>query len=178
MTQLRKTPTKSRTPLALEGSVLREKKHLLFDDSRKQARFAETLLIADEDPEEIIGLRNRLETEFRPLGILENEFVDEIAACLWRLRRMRSIEAGIIARGISLGPRAVTDPLVRRRYFKELDSLKEWEPIARNEGCVLGVAFDRSRETMAKMMTHEASIERSLYRALRTLQRIQEARGE
>jgi len=143
----------------------------------KYARLSRSLVIPGEDAEALAALRQSLAEDLKPKGMLENECVDEITACLWRLRRMHVIEAGVYAEAISLGPRYVVDPLIRNRFRRELEHLGSWEPTPDEENSILGWAFDRLDETFGKLTTHAVGVERSLYRALQTLERLQEARG-
>jgi len=54
------------------------------------------------------------------------------------------------------------------------------EPIyfsAEQESCILGRAFERSDEFLVKLTAHAASVERSLYRTLQALEKLQAMRG-
>ena len=143
----------------------------------KYTRLSRSLVIPGEDAEALAALRQSLADDLKPRGTMENECVDEITACLWRLCRMRVIEAGVYAEAISLGPRYVVDPLVRNRFRRELGRLENWEPTQDEESSVLGWAFDRLYDTFGKLTTHSDGVERSLYRAMQMLERLQEARG-
>lgn len=51
------------------------------------------IVLPNEDPAEFQQLRADLFAEHRPEGVMELHWVDEIAACTWRLRRARGYEA-------------------------------------------------------------------------------------
>lgn len=49
----------------------------------------------DEDPVEFAGVVENLVDKFQPQGLLEEQLVERAAVCMWRLRRLYGIEAGI-----------------------------------------------------------------------------------
>lgn len=50
-------------------------------------------VLANEDPHEFEQLRADLIAEHRPEGVMETYWIDEIAGCMWRLRRAHGYEA-------------------------------------------------------------------------------------
>ncbi len=58
---------------------------------------AEEFVVRGEDPADFARLLENLINEFQPLGPLEEQLVERIAASMWRLRRIYRIEAGIFA---------------------------------------------------------------------------------
>ena len=56
---------------------------------------AKDIVLASEDGREFDGLRQALITELGPEGPLEEQLAERIVVCLWRLRRVYPIEAGI-----------------------------------------------------------------------------------
>src|SRR5215217_9010580 len=63
----------------------------------KHGLLSRETLLAGEDEEALRELGERLRDELQPVGELENFLVDRIVACLWRLRRLGRVEAGIFA---------------------------------------------------------------------------------
>src|SRR5918998_6619523 len=106
----------------------------------------------------------RLRTELQPVGELENMLVDRIISAHWRLRRLGRVEAGIFT----------------YKYYGTLSDTREMEPMQEANTTTLGNAFVTDAiETNAfsKLSRYETTIERSLFKALHELQRLQAARG-
>jgi len=162
---------------------------------------AADLIVRDEDPADFSRVLESLINEFRPQGPLEEQLVERVAACMWRLRRLYHVEAGIFTH------ESLTIELDRAR--KEVRRYEEFEDefafedsieaqitdekrhnhaIARvdkaarllqEEALIPGIAFKEDAKyagAISKLSRYEAAIERSLYRALHELQRVQAAR--
>ena len=174
-------------------------------NAMKHGLLAADLVVRDEDPVEFTRVLESLVDELQPQGPLEEQLVERVAACMWRLRRLYRIEAGIFAH------ESLTIELDRaqeeaRRYeeiedefalasLTELhvhitDEERHGQAIARvekaarllqEESLALGVAFKQDAKyagAISKLSGYEAAIERSLYRALHELQRVQAARQD
>jgi hypothetical protein len=112
------------------------------------------VLLPDEDEATLVECGKRLRAHLQPVGELELLLVDRIVIAAWRLRRLIQVEVGIF----------------------------EWERYdtfnAQELG--LGLAFIRTAnhsDAFSKLSRYETTIERSLYRALHELQRLQAARA-
>jgi len=180
-------------------------------------RLSQSLVIPDENAAEVAALREGLERELKPKGVLEHELVDEITACFWRLRRMRLLEAGVFAQAISWDPEIAKKESISRSRKKDhsgsMKILMEFEPefddgdesgddfetapesleeiaeereespdepinfSAEEESCILGRAFKRGEKSLVELTAHAASVERSLYRTLQALEKLQATRG-
>ena len=111
---------------------------------------SEEILLPGEDEEALRELDAYLRAELQPVGELENLLIDRVVAAYWRLRRVGRVEAGIFT-------------------WSKLDS----------ETAELGLTFIRDANganAFSKLSRYEAGIERSLYKALHELQRLQAAR--
>jgi hypothetical protein len=53
-------------------------------------------LMADEDPAAFDVLRDGLEADFQPRSTVERELVSDLTGQLWRLRRLRALEASLL----------------------------------------------------------------------------------
>src|SRR5260370_35601195 len=53
-------------------------------------------LLMSESAEEFASLRTALELEVKPKGIVEQIYVDDIAAIVWEIRRLRRCKISII----------------------------------------------------------------------------------
>ncbi len=141
--------------------------------------------------------------EFQPQGPLEEQLVERVAACMWRLRRLYRIEAGIFAHEsltieldrardearsfvkieekfalASLTEVQITD---EKRHSRATARVEKTARLLQEESLALGVAFKQDAENagaISKLSRYEAAIERSLYRALHELQRVQAARQD
>ena len=61
----------------------------------KHGLSAEQVVMLGEDPAAFEALRDDLYAHYRPADPVANNLVEQVAACLWRLRRVPEIEAGI-----------------------------------------------------------------------------------
>jgi hypothetical protein len=61
----------------------------------KHGLLSREILLPGEDEEALRALDERLRTELRPVGELEDLLVDRIVEVVWRLRRLGRVEAGI-----------------------------------------------------------------------------------
>jgi hypothetical protein len=129
--------------------------------------------------------------------------VDRIFAAYWRLRRLRRVEAGIFAWELygELRERAQSEAesykegtledLVKHQFTNITDEQKRQEALSKTqemkikqdaEPATLGRTFIRDANeaneanACSKLSRYEAAIERSLYKALHELQRLQAAR--
>ncbi len=149
-------------------------------------------------------MSERLLAELQPEGELENLLVDRITAATWRLRRLGRVEAGIFAFELyaELAERArqevrtytrtespddefmamylpktiITD---EQKHREATDKALKLESIRDVETATLGQTFVRDANkanAFSKLSRYETPIERSLYKALHELQRLQAAR--
>jgi hypothetical protein len=127
--------------------------------------------------------------------------VEQIIASIWRLRWLRRVEAGIFTWELyaELRERAqgeaqsyegnILTDIVKNQYATITDEQKHKEALSKAEElkkaqqdaetATLGRTFIRDANeanAFSKLSRYEATIERSLYRALHELQRLQAAR--
>ena len=123
---------------------------------------AEIILPTVEDKLEFEQFQAAFEEECQPVGAIEQVLVEDMVTARWRMNRARKMEPGFFA--------------LRREVLKE--SIKEdfaaLDPQAQLALIVLDVA--RDRDTLGKMFPYEARFERSFYKALKELQRLQALR--
>jgi hypothetical protein len=109
-------------------------------------------LIAGEDPKEFKAFRAGYVADLRPVGTVEFFHVEQVVTSAWRLRRVRRLEAQVFA----------------EQNFPEPD-----------KAATPGRAFltdCRGLNALSKLARDESRIERSYYRALHELQRLQAVR--
>ena len=140
-------------------------------------------ILTDEDPEEFLLLLKDLHDRFRPVGQSEEKLVLRIAAGQWRLDRSLPMEAGIYRERLEV---VAARDFARKRdhvnhkknYELEPDTVPPPRPLP-SEGDRLARAFNIDCDgpnSLAKLARYETSLERSIDRCLRQLERYQAAR--
>ena len=168
-------------------------------NAMKHGLLAEHVVVRGEDPAEFASFYESLVDEFLPQGPLEEQLVERVAVCGWRLRRIYRIEAGIFtlesltieldrARNETekyqqdvekrLFPSGVliTDA---KRHSQAAAQAEETARLRQEESLALSVAFKQDVENanaISKLSRYEAPIEKSYFRALHELQRVLAAR--
>ena len=172
-------------------------------NSLKHGLLAEQPVLPDEDGAAFDALRRELTEQFDPVGIIETQLVERVAGLIWRLRRLGRIETGIIEfqrRTIELdrrrqeaerldpvydyrlelhrSPRAPPPTEASRQGAENADTYANTlhEPLPK-----IGHSFIRDAESvdaLGKLQRYERSMERSLYTAIRELERLQRDRRE
>ncbi len=173
-------------------------------NAMKHGLLAADLVVRGEDPVEFTRVLDNLVDELQPQGPLEERLVERVAACMWRRRRLYRVEAEIFTYErltIELdnaseeiatyevtkhelyqqnvgNPVNVTD---ERRHYQATKRLDKAHRLVQDKAGTLGAAFRSDAENIgaiSKLSRYEAAIERSLYRALHELQRVQAARQD
>ena len=202
MTSEKKAEANRRNALKSTGPKTPEGKAAVRMNALKHGLLSRETLLAGEDEEALRELGERLRDELQPVGELENFLVDRIVACLWRLRRLGRVEAGIFAWELygELAERAHQEArahartsfdrlqenmnsrtmiLDERKHKQALSKAQEMDAKREAETATLGQTFIRDANganAFSKLSRYETAIERSLYKALHELQRLQAAR--
>jgi hypothetical protein len=151
MTSDKKAEANRRNALKSTGPKTPEGKAAVRLNAFRHGLRSEEILLPGEDGEALRELDEYLRAELQPVGELENLLIDRVVAAYWRLRRVGKVEAGIFTSW-------------------SMPDLKTGE---------LGLSFIRdanNANAFSKLSRYEAGIERSLYKALHELQRLQAAR--
>ena len=111
-------------------------------------------LLADEDPAEYDGLRNRLVDALSPDGAVEELLVDDAVALLWRLRRLRRVEVALY----SIGAPAPVQEALR---------------LAGEAEAGVGAAFSSQAHAFSTLSRYEAALVNRLRRTMSDLARFQ-----
>jgi hypothetical protein len=159
MTSEKQIRANRRNALKSTGPKTPEGKAAVRLNARTHGLLSREVLLPGEDEEAFKGLAENLRAELQPVGELENLLVDRIIAAHWRLRRLGRVEAGIFVRELSRG------------FAREADS--------EADTATLGMSFIRDgngANAFSKLSRYETAIERSLFKALHELQRLQAAR--
>jgi hypothetical protein len=157
----RRNAQKSTGPNTSEG------KAAVRHNALKHGLLAEDVLLPREDRDELRELGERLVAELQPEGELEELLVEQIVAARWRLRRIRRVEAGVFDYELTSyeSDSAASSPYAPQQHYSETTKL--------------GLSFIRDANganALSKLSRYEIPLERSLYRALHELQRLQAAR--
>ena len=191
----RRNALKSTGPKTQTGKAVANK------NAMRHGLLARDVVIKGEDPEAFNAMQEALVLELTPEGAIEEQLVDRIAAALWRLRRLGRVEADIfefeaISRAHSDAKAQLRELQDKHRSFSDLDfsSAEDKEPKAYKAAAAkvsatekalsemipsLGVAFisdAKASNSLSKLSRYETAIERSLYRALKELEWLQQAR--
>ena len=114
---------------------------------------AQHVTVFDETEEDFRRFHRQLMRVLRPKGAMEAQLSERAIVCAWRLRRVYRIETGMFSK-----------------------ARKSWAPGGPTMATDLDTVYTRlssQRDDLAKLSRYEASIERSLRRALLDLERWQ-----
>ena len=200
MTSDRKAEANRQNARKSTGPKTPEGKAAVRLNALKHGLLSQVILLPEEDEEALRELGERVRNELQPVGELENLQVERIVSGYWRLRRLGRVEAGIFVsqRLEVLADQAQreadqyefhpTDTLLEAMRVKKEDLEKYEEALERvrrirgeqgDESATLGRIFVRDADkanAFSKLFRYETTIERSIYRALHELQRLQAAR--
>ena len=159
---------------------------------------AKQLVVSSEDQKLFDELRNAIYAHLRPVGELEELLVERIALCAWRLRRLGYTEASVFRyhvfnQQVTLARERVET--FKKSIYDDLAALQDTvvtdkgqhaaaleaveKAVAKRDCETFAIAFlsaATGADTLVKLSRYEVAIERSFYRALHELQRLQEAR--
>jgi hypothetical protein len=200
MTSDKQTRANRENALKSTGPKTPEGKAVTRLNALKHGLLAQEVLLPGEDPAALQELGEGLVDELRPAGELENLQVEKIIAAYWRLRRLRRVESGIFTSQLyeelleraqneaKFYKRNTLEDIAEDQYTTITDEQKHQEALSKaqelqakqyEETATLGRTFVRDANeanAFSKLSRYEATIERSLYRALHELQRLQAAR--
>jgi hypothetical protein len=167
----------------------------------KHGLLSREVLLTDEDTGAFAQLGRRLGEALDPVGELELVLTERIIRLVWRLRRVDKIEAGILTWQhfkVLNGPHEKDPKNVTVEWVESDKPKKEDEPAQSKEEDVeptvpyrgyrsqqeadlaaAGEAFSGAsgdKDALTKLSRYETSIERSLFKTLHELQRLQAAR--
>jgi len=205
MTSDKQTQANRRNALKSTGPKTPEGKAAVRQNATRHGLLSQEVLLPGEDAAALEELGESLRTELQPVGELEGMLVDRIIAAYWRLMRLGRVEASIFAWELyaELAARAhqeartyemqesVTDDILtsllpitkitdEKKHRDALSKAKEMESMRDAETATLGRTFIRDADganAFSKLSRYETAIERSLYKALHELQRLQAGRN-
>lgn len=199
MTSDKQVQANRRNALESTGPNTPEGKASVRHNAIKHGLLSRDTLLPNEDEAALDELGKSLRTELQPMGEMENLLVERIVSATWRLRRLGRVEAGIFAwelfaeradqarKQASTYKKYMYDALQDEnfiitddtKYQEALSKADKMEAEQEAETATLGRSFIRDAEktdAFSKLSRYETTIERSLYKALHELQRLQAAR--
>lgn len=168
-------------------------------NSVKHGLLSGDIVIKDESGIEFAEFRRRLCSELAPVGELEQLLADRIIASFWRLKRVGKIEIELLDNMSSFQSRKLdgkrsSDDIPRMKIIKNYEGgrtevvtsggsskakaasdSKDAPPNKMSLGQAVHADF-AGPNTLGKFRRYEAHIDRTLYKALHELQRLQAAR--
>ena len=162
-----KTEANRRNSAASTGPRTPEGKAVTAKNALRHGLTSKDILLQDERLEDLEDFRLRLVDELVPVGPLEELLVDRMVSSAWRLRRALAVEAGLF----TPPPRTAQDLVIER-----IESLER----KRTPAEVLSHRFGREAsrtDAFSKLARYESALERSLFRSLHELQRLQAVRA-
>jgi hypothetical protein len=158
MTSEKQAEANRRNALNSTGPKTPEGKAAVSHNALRHGLLSRDILLPGEDEAALRELGEHLWDELQPVGALESLLVNRIISCTWRLQRLGRVEAGIFAYELS--------EFTAIRSDSDIDT------------AMLGLSFIRdgnSANAFSKLSRYETTLERSLFKALHELQRLQAA---
>lgn len=115
--------------------------------------FSQHVCLPDEDEAALIALGKKLRQHLQPVGELEVVLVDRIVTALWRLRRVVAMETDVI------------------QHYRNLERMSQ------RSGTLGEAMLHDHGDRFSRILRYEITYERSLYKALHELERLQAARA-
>jgi hypothetical protein len=132
-------------------------RHISSMNALKHGLTAQHAIVFDEAIEDFQAFHGELLSELRPRGGFELALAERVILCAWRLRRVYRIETGLFCRTRKSGANG--------------------EATTTNDIDVVFLRLASHDDELAKLTRYETSLERSLQRAFRALERQQRERG-
>ena len=151
MTSTKQITANRENALKSTGPKTEEGKSAITLNAMKHGLLSKEVLLPNEDEKMLIEFGKRLRSQLQPIGELETLLADRIVASTWRLRRILVLEIDIFEKN--------------QVNFRG----REQSP---------GQIFQYNPKTFSQLSRYETCIEKSLYKALHELQRLQVTRKE
>ena len=142
------------------GPTSDEGKAASSQNSLKHGLTGKNVLLPDENKTEFELFCTEVVASLEPEGPIEREFAQIVANDQWRLRRVKRIEDGLLARG-TFGP---TDPLNEPACFQDCD--------------ILAQSFMENRRSFNNLSQYERRIYCTMTNALKQIKDLQTARNK
>ena len=144
-------------------------------NSTRHGLLARDVVLGDEDPDDFLALLADLLVEYQPVGWLENQLVEQMAASQWRLRRLGRVEHGVYLMRLEQVRRE--DLRAKEKGNGPTVILESHDELTR----LLGISFQRDAggaDSFSKLTRYEAMLRRYFYKALHEFQAAQACRKQ
>lgn len=176
------------------GPKTKEGKAIAKLNSMKHGLLSQKMeILPTEDKRDFDELAASLMNDLKPQGELENILVEQIISATWRLRRIQQIETGLLVgqyyrvqterANIYTHPEILAEVAVvdsslegKSGYEEAVRRDQEIKKILESEIPTLGEAFNKAQDSLSRLSRYQSAIERSLYKALAELERLQSRR--
>jgi len=150
-------------------------------NSVRHGAYSEALTTLLESPEDYAALHAGLVADLRPQGSIEENLVDRMASLWWRMNRAKLVANQAL--WMKYRERFITSVKQQAseiRYNQESPSGKILKPFLEAkhddaEECRFLLAWEQ--EPQERLLRHEMSLERSFFKSLHELERIQDRRA-
>lgn len=181
MTSLAKVEANRRNAQRSTGPKTSAGKNRSSKNALRHGLTAEIALLPDEALEIFESFESRLRGALNPVGDLEEFLVDRVVQAAWRLRRLGRVEAGLYTWRYFDVERDRTRANDWKARYGDDRSLEEAQASKRRDKpeTTLGRGFAEEvaqGDAFSKLSRYETALERSLYRALHEVQRLQAQR--
>ena len=197
MTSERQTAANRANALRSTGPKTPEGKAAVRLNAVQHGLLARDAVLPGEAADAFEDLSNEVWAELSPVGPIEKLLVDRIVNAMWRLRRSARAETALLhwrvywVKTIRLGERvhsheksafdvsSLTIVADQALHSEATEALGEVEAERDRDEVLLGCAFDadaKEGNTLTKLARYETRLERSLFRNLNELFRIQDKR--
>ena len=141
-------------------------KAVAAQNSLQHGLLSQEAILPGENASDYESFAEKLYAELQPIGELESALVGRIGGLLWRLRRVGRLEAGILMWEHADLKSYSSDEGVRQSVYIFGESHLDMQ----------GELYTRGADTLTKLSRYERSIDKSLYKAMHELQRLQAPR--
>ena len=141
-------------------------KAIAAQNALQHGLLSQEAILPGESASDYASFAEKLYAELQPIGELESALVGRIGGLLWRLKRIGRLEAGILMWEHADLKSLSFDEAVRAPQYIFGDS----------DMTTQGQLYSRGADTLTKLSRYERSIDKSLYKAMHELQRLQAAR--
>ncbi len=154
----------------------------------KHGLSAEQVVMLGEDPAAFEALRDDLYTHYQPADPVAEHLVEQVAASIWRLRRVPEIESGIYSHcyfvreiGLAIDRRRAEEYhfsppsrpgiLDEEAHASAERNQKRAEAKLQGDQPIMGAVFRDAERPLTSLVRIAGAIEGSMYRAIRELER-------
>ena len=202
MTSARQLETNRQNARRSTGPTTANGKARVAQNALTHGLLSRETLLPDEDPQALQTLAEAVRAELNPEGAQEQLLVDMLIRAVWRLQRLGRVEAGVFAwkhfgilaeragRAARTYERGATSAFSQEynqptipdseKYQVAMTQAKQMRTLREESAAAtLGLTFIQGSsgvDAFSKLSRYEAGIERSYYRALHELQRLQHRR--